>query len=93
MGSLSNGASATVTIVVTPTNGGKITNTATVTCNGTDSNTANNTAIAYTTVNPFFPTGCSRWDDVILKYNAYVIGGATWSEVIDCYGEYVYWSS
>ena len=31
---------------------------------------------------------CSAWDDVITKYNTYVIGQAGWSEVIDCYNQY-----
>jgi len=84
---LSNGASATVTIVVTPTTVGTITNTATVTCNETDTNSANNTATATTTVNE--ATGCSTWSDVIGKYNSYVSGQATWTDVINCYNEYV----
>jgi hypothetical protein len=31
---------------------------------------------------------CSAWDDVISKYQAYVIGQADWSEVTDCYNQY-----
>jgi uncharacterized repeat protein (TIGR01451 family) len=50
LGSLANGASATVTIVVTPNTPGGISNTATVAGNETDPNTANNTATAQTTV-------------------------------------------
>jgi len=33
-------------------------------------------------------TECSAWDDVIAKYQVYVIGHATWSDVITCYNEY-----
>jgi len=32
--------------------------------------------------------GCISWDDVIAKYNQYVSGTATWSEVITCYTVY-----
>jgi uncharacterized repeat protein (TIGR01451 family) len=84
---LANGASATITIVVTPTTAGAITNTVDVTCNETDSNTANNTATATTTVNDS-QVGCSTWSDVIAKYNSYVSGQATWTDVINCYNEY-----
>jgi uncharacterized repeat protein (TIGR01451 family) len=51
LGSLSNGASATVTIVVTPTQAGGLSNTATVTGNEADPNTSNNSATQPTTVN------------------------------------------
>lgn len=50
LGSLANGASATVTIVVKPTTAGIISNTASVTAAETDSDLANNTATAQTTV-------------------------------------------
>jgi uncharacterized repeat protein (TIGR01451 family) len=87
IGTLSNGASATVTIVVTPITAGTITNNATVTCNETDSNPSNNTATATTTVNTS-PTGCSSWAEVISKYDSYVAGQANWNDVITCYQEY-----
>lgn len=48
---LANGASTTVTIVVTPTQAGEISNTADVVGSETDPNTTNNTATAVTTVN------------------------------------------
>jgi uncharacterized repeat protein (TIGR01451 family) len=51
LGSLSNGASATVTIVVTPTQAGGISNTTTVTANEADPVTSNNSATEPTTVN------------------------------------------
>lgn len=50
IGSLASGASATVTIVVTPTAEGGINNTATVASDDFDTNTANNTASAATSV-------------------------------------------
>ncbi|MBI1760163.1 MAG: DUF11 domain-containing protein [Acidobacteria bacterium] len=50
-GSLSNGATASFTLVVTPTTGGTISNTASVAGNEFDPNTANNTATASATVN------------------------------------------
>ena len=31
---------------------------------------------------------CSNWNDVIAKYNSYVIGQAFWRDVITCYSEY-----
>jgi uncharacterized repeat protein (TIGR01451 family) len=52
LGSLSNGGSATVTIVVTPTQAGGISNTATVTRNETDPDLTNNSDTRVTTVNP-----------------------------------------
>jgi uncharacterized repeat protein (TIGR01451 family) len=52
LGSLAGGASATVTIVVKPTSKGTITNTATARANQFDSNAADNTATAVTTVIP-----------------------------------------
>ena len=56
LGSLANGASATITILVTPTAPGTITNTATVTGTENDPNTANNnTGPVSTTVNPIPP--------------------------------------
>ncbi len=51
LGSLANGGATTVTIMVTPTAAGTLTNTASVTGNETDPNSANNTATALTTVN------------------------------------------
>ncbi|MCI0530279.1 MAG: DUF11 domain-containing protein, partial [Nitrospira sp.] len=52
LGTLTNSATASINIVVTPTTTGTITNTATVTGNVSDPNTGNNTASASTTVNP-----------------------------------------
>jgi uncharacterized repeat protein (TIGR01451 family) len=52
LGSLGNGASATVTLVVTPTQTGSVSNTASVTRNESDPNSANDSATATTTVNP-----------------------------------------
>jgi uncharacterized repeat protein (TIGR01451 family) len=49
LGTINNGASATVTIVVTATASGTFTNTASVTSGVTDPNTANNNATASTT--------------------------------------------
>jgi len=51
LGSLASGGSATVTIIVTPTQAGSVSNTASVSANETDPNTANNSATAVTTVN------------------------------------------
>jgi uncharacterized repeat protein (TIGR01451 family) len=51
-GSLSSGVVATVTIVVTPTTATGVTNTASVTSATPDSDTANNSASAATTINP-----------------------------------------
>jgi uncharacterized repeat protein (TIGR01451 family) len=50
LGDLASGASATVTIVVRPTAAGKITNTASVSGNQPDPNSANNTASQDTTI-------------------------------------------
>ncbi len=55
VGDLVNGATATVTIVVKPTVGGTISNTATVSGNETDPNAANNTATVITTVDATGP--------------------------------------
>ena len=49
LGTINNGASATATIVVTPTASGAFTNTASVTSGVTDPNMANNSATASTT--------------------------------------------
>ncbi len=49
LGTINNGGSATVTIVVTPTASGTFANTASVTSGVTDPNTANNSATASTT--------------------------------------------
>jgi uncharacterized repeat protein (TIGR01451 family) len=51
LGNLASGATATVTVVVTPTTGGTISNTASVTAHEFDPNTANNTAAQSTMVN------------------------------------------
>jgi uncharacterized repeat protein (TIGR01451 family) len=60
--SLASGASATVTIVVRPLQGGTITNTASVTANEPDPNTANNTDTESTTVHgpPKQPAACDK---------------------------------
>ncbi|HWP45948.1 MAG TPA: FG-GAP-like repeat-containing protein [Candidatus Limnocylindrales bacterium] len=50
LGTISNGGSATVTIVVTPNTTTTLVNTASVTANETDSNTANNTATQSTAI-------------------------------------------
>jgi uncharacterized repeat protein (TIGR01451 family) len=52
LGSLANGASATVTIVVTTTAVGPLSNTATAAATTADPSSANNSATATTTVNP-----------------------------------------
>src|SRR5207249_1720154 len=52
LGTLVNGGSATVTIVVTPTQAGGISNTASVAANEFDPNPDNNSATQGTTVNP-----------------------------------------
>jgi len=85
IGTLANGASTTVTIIVTPTAAGTITNTASVTCNEMDTNSSNNTATATTTING---VGCSTWEAVISKYQDYVSGNASWTDVIECYQGY-----
>jgi uncharacterized repeat protein (TIGR01451 family) len=51
LGSLANGSNATVTIVVTPTTAGNLSNTASVTATEADPNTSNNSATATTVVN------------------------------------------
>jgi uncharacterized repeat protein (TIGR01451 family) len=53
LGKLKEGATATVTIIVTPTTAGSITNTATVTATESDPNTGNNTASVTVTILPF----------------------------------------
>ena len=50
LGSLSNGASATVTIIVTPKKAGTLTNTANVSSSTSDPNPANNTDTEQTVV-------------------------------------------
>jgi uncharacterized repeat protein (TIGR01451 family) len=52
LGVLSKGASATITIVVTPTQAGGISNTASVTANEADPNANNNSATQVSTINP-----------------------------------------
>src|SRR6185503_5045565 len=56
LGSLAVGGSAIVTIVVTPTSPGQITNTATVTGGENDSDSTNNTATATTLIQPAAPS-------------------------------------
>jgi hypothetical protein len=50
LGNLASGAGATITIIVTATTPGTLTNNATVSGNETDPNSLNNTATASTTV-------------------------------------------
>ena len=50
LGTVLSGGSATITIVVTPTQEGQLSNTATVSCTETDPNPANNSSTATTTV-------------------------------------------
>lgn len=52
LGTLASGASATITIVVTPTASGTIANSATVNATETDPNTANNSATLNTLIQP-----------------------------------------
>ncbi|MBI1741721.1 DUF11 domain-containing protein [Candidatus Acetothermia bacterium] len=52
LGTLTNGSSATITIVITTSAAGMITNTVSVAANETDTNPNNNTATQSTTVNP-----------------------------------------
>src|SRR5206468_9133558 len=52
LGTLANGASATITIVVTSTVVGPLSNTATVSTTSADSNGADNSSTAATTVQP-----------------------------------------
>jgi uncharacterized repeat protein (TIGR01451 family) len=59
VGTLAGGASATITVVVTPNQTGTATNTATVSANESDPNLANNSASATTTILPA-PTGLLR---------------------------------
>jgi uncharacterized repeat protein (TIGR01451 family) len=60
LGDMASGASATVTIVVRPTAAGTITNTASVSGNQPDPNTANNTASQDTTISPAPPARVDR---------------------------------
>jgi uncharacterized repeat protein (TIGR01451 family) len=53
LGTLANGASVTVTMVVTPTRAGLITNAANVMGNEGDSNTANNLTTEYTNISQY----------------------------------------
>jgi uncharacterized repeat protein (TIGR01451 family) len=52
LGTVNNGTPATVTLIVTPTTAGTVTNTATATTTAGDVNPANNTASLTTTINP-----------------------------------------
>jgi uncharacterized repeat protein (TIGR01451 family) len=60
LGTLASGANTTVTIVVTPTQAGEISNGVTVTGKESDPDTENNTATAGTTVNPPSCLGTGR---------------------------------
>jgi uncharacterized repeat protein (TIGR01451 family) len=62
LGNLVMGASAGVTIVVSPGGSGTITNTAVVSANEIDTNAANNTATASTVVNPVADLEISKSD-------------------------------
>ncbi len=64
LGSLASGASATVTIKVTPTSDADLTNTATVSSSTADSNSANNSDTESTTVNPQQPPTGNTCGDV-----------------------------
>ena len=33
-------------------------------------------------------TGCTTWNDVVAKYNAYASGQAVWTDVMNCYSQY-----
>ena len=90
IGSLANSATATATIVVTPTTAGTITNTANVTGNGSDPNTANNTATASTVVSEPTcttpPSGMVSWwpadgnaNDITGSSNGTLQNGATFT--------------
>ena len=61
LGTLANGSTATVSVVVRPVQGGTITDTASVMGNEMDPDTSNNTATASTTVNgpPNQPPACN----------------------------------
>ena len=61
LGDLAVGASATVTIVVTPSAAGSLTNTADVTANELDPDPSNNSATVTTTINPPRPRRRSTW--------------------------------
>lgn len=68
LGSLANGGSATVTIVVTPTQAGVISNTASVAATETDPNRGNNSATQTTTVNSAnLPDLTGSWQSVAQK--------------------------
>ena len=60
IGDMASGASATVTIVIRPSAAGTITNTASVTGNQPDPNTANNTATQDTTISAAPPARVDR---------------------------------
>jgi uncharacterized repeat protein (TIGR01451 family) len=62
LGNLTNGSSATVTIRVTPTTAGTLTNTASIQGGQSDPNTANNTATATTTANAVSDLAITKTD-------------------------------
>src|SRR5262249_32297623 len=62
LGNLTNGTSATVTIVVLPTSTGTLSNTASVAGTELDSNTTNNSATATTTVTPAADLALTKTD-------------------------------
>jgi len=76
LGSLANGASATVDIVVEPNSTGTISNTASVSGDQADSNAANNSATATTTVNNTH--GCT----IVGTGGADVLSGTAGNDVI-----------
>jgi uncharacterized repeat protein (TIGR01451 family) len=71
LGDLAVGASATITIVIRPTEPGTITNTASVTGNQPDPNNANNSASSDTTISPAPPARADRRKPVVS------VGGVT----------------
>jgi len=88
-GSGSTGAGNLGTITFTATDGcAGDTETVTVTVNSVTTGITL-TPAAFTPLDPC--TGCSVWDDVIAKYNAYIGPPvtATWAQVIACYTAYV----
>ena len=62
LGAMTNGATATITIVVTPNATGTVTNTATVSGSETDPNPSNNSASEDTTVTQFADVGITKSD-------------------------------
>jgi hypothetical protein len=89
-GSGSTGAGNLGTIEFTATDGTVDTETVAVVVNSVTTGITL-TPAAYTPVDCNVPPGCSVWDDVLAKYNAYIGPPvtATWAQVIACYTAYV----